>query len=275
VTNALNVGGTLGVTGRTTLGLLTATITTVTALTVIGNETVGGTLNVTGRTTLADAVITTVTATNLVVTGTASLPSSVNLSSLTVTNLTVTNNQTVGGNLRVTGIFTASGTSNYIGVATFSNVTDSNAVNVGSIVTAGGVGIAKNLTVGTGVTVGSVTTQTVVTALFSNNSLYSSYTSQFIVTNALINLDTFSASAYRSAKYIVQIVDGTKVQIEEIMLFHDGTNVYMTEYASMNNTGNLGDFDAVLNAGTVTLNFTANYSPTSMVIKVVRTAITI
>ena len=275
VTNALTVGTTLGVTGRTTLGLLTATITTVTALTVIGNETVGGTLNVTGRTTLADAQITTVTATNLVVTGTASLPSNVNLSNLTVTNLTVTGNETVGGNLQVTGIFTASGISNHVGVATFSNVTDSNATNVGSIVTLGGVGIAKNLTVGTAVTVGSVSTQSVVTALFSNNSLYSSYTSQFIVTNALINLDTFSSSAYRTAKYIIQIVDGVKVQVEEIMLFHDGTNVYMTEYASMNNTGNLGDFDAVLNAGTVTLNFTANYSPTSMTVKVVRTAITL
>jgi len=275
VTNALTVGTTLGVTGRTTLGLLTATITTVTALTVIGNETVGGTLNVTGRTTLADAVITTVTATNLVVTGTASLPSNVNLSSLTVTNLTVTGNETVGGNLQVTGLFTATNTANFAGLVRFTNATDSNATNVGAVVVTGGVGIAKNLTVGTGVTVGTASTQTVVPSVFSNNVLYSSYTSQFIVTNALINLDTFSAAAYRSAKYFVQIVDGTKIQVEEIVLFHDGTNVYMTEYASMNNTGNLGDFDAVLNAGTITLNFTANYSPTSMTIKVVRTAITV
>jgi hypothetical protein len=131
------------------------------------------------------------------------------------------------------------------------------------------------LTVGTGVTVGASSTQTVVPSVFSNNVLYSSYTSQFIVTNSLISLDTFSSSAYRSAKYFVQIVDGTKIQVEEIVLFHDGTNVYMTEYAAMNNTGSLGDFDATIGGGTVTLNFTANYSPTSMTIKVVRTAITV
>ena len=278
ITDNTTIGGSLRVTGRTTLGLLTATISTVTSLTVIGNESVGGTLSVTGRTIIGDVYggpSNTITATNLVITGSASLPGNIILAALTVTNLTVNENETIGGNLQVSGLFTATGISNFTGLTTFSNVTDSNTPNSGAVTVLGGLGIVKNLTVGTAVTVGAVSTQSVVTALFSNNSLYSSYTSEYIVTNALIYLDTFSASSYRTAKYIIQIVDGARVHVEEMMLFHDGTDVYVTEYAIGTNTGELGSFDATLTAGTVTLTFTANYTPTNMTIKVARTSITL
>jgi hypothetical protein len=224
---------------------------------------------------------TTATINNLVVTGTASLPSTISLTALTVTNLTVTNNETVGNNLSVGNLFTATGASVFgstisvAGIASFNSTQDSNATNNGSIVTLGGVGIAKNLTVGTAVTVGTATTQTTVNAYYSNNFLLSSYTSGFIVSNSQINLDTFSASAYRTCKYVIQIVDGTKIHVEEILLFHDGTNVYMTEYGIATSQGELGEFDATLATGTVTLKFTANYTPTSMTIKTVRQAITL
>jgi hypothetical protein len=105
--------------------------------------------------------------------------------------------------------------------------------------------------------------------------LLSSYTSGFIVSNAQINLDTFSASAYRTCKYVIQIVDGTKIHVEEILLFHDGTNVFMTEYGIATSQGELGEFDATLATGTVTLKFTANYTPANMTIKTVRQAITL
>jgi len=224
---------------------------------------------------------TTATINNLVVTGTASLPSTISLTALTVTNLTVTNNETVGNNLSVGNLFTATGASVFgstiavAGIASFNSTQDSNATNNGAIVTAGGVGIAKNLTVGTAVTVGTATTQTTVNAYYSNNFLLSSYTSGFIVSNSQINLDTFSATAYRTCKYVIQIVDGTKIHVEEILLFHDGTNVYMTEYGIATSQGELGEFDATLATGTVTLKFTANYTPTSMTIKTVRQAITL
>ena len=58
------------------------------------------------------------------------------------------------------------------------------------------------------------------------------------------------------------------------MLFHDGTNAYLTEYAIMTSTGELGAFDANYAGGTMTVNFTPNYTPTAMTIKLVRTAIT-
>jgi hypothetical protein len=234
----------------------------------------------------------TVTATNLVISGTATLPTNVILSNLTVTNLTVTSTTPTLGSPSFGAIVVSGGvgiakdiyvgttatfnsTIAVTGIASFNNVTDSNATNNGSVILAGGVGIAKNLVVGSAVTIGSVTTQTVVTAVYSNNFLDASYTSGYISSPTEITLDTYSSTTYRTAKYLIQIVDAALVHVEEIMLFHDSTNVYMTEYGVMSNTGELGDFDATLAANTITLKFTPNYTPTSMTVKVVRTTITL
>lgn len=136
----------------------------------------------------------------------------------------------------------------------------------GALVVGGGVGIGGALNVtgagsfgSTGVTVG--------------NTLISSYTSGAISTIAAQNLDTFSTSTYRSAKYTVQIVDANKVHVTEMMVFHDNTTVYKMEYGISTNTGELGTFDATLAANVITLTFTPNYTPTGMIIKANRTSI--
>ena len=174
-----------------------------------------------------------------------------------------------------TGLVSLSGALSVAGIASFTNVTDSTAVGNGAVVISGGIGVAKAATIGTSLTVGGSNSATIYNSIFSNNFLLSSYTSGFITTNSLINLDTYSSSAYRTCKYVVQIVDGTKIHVEEIILFHDGTNVFMSEYAITTSQGELGTFDAALSGGTVTLNFTANYTPTNMTIKTVRQAITL
>lgn len=145
--------------------------------------------------------------------------------------------------------------------------TASNSSSAGALVVTGGVGIGGALNVGgsgsfaaTGVTIG--------------NSLISSYTSSVITTNASQNLDTFSTSTFRTARYTIQVVDGTKVHITEMTVFHDNSVVYKNEYGISTNTGELGAFDATLAAGTITLTFTPNYTPAAMTIKANRTAIT-
>jgi hypothetical protein len=84
------IGGTLDVTGATTLGGLTAGASTLDSAAVTNNATVGGTLEVTGATTLAAT-----SATTLSTSGTATLDS-----------VDVTNNAGVGGTLWVTGAAT-------------------------------------------------------------------------------------------------------------------------------------------------------------------------
>ena len=90
VTNNATVGGTLGVTGATTLS---------STLDVTSNATVGGTLDVTGSTTLAD----------------------VDAGDATVNSLGVTNGATVGGTLDVTGNSTFGGLVDIDGTVSIDN----------------------------------------------------------------------------------------------------------------------------------------------------------
>jgi len=72
--------------------------------------------------------------------------------------------------------------------------------------------------------------------------------------------DSFQALSFRTAKYIVQMTSGTDYHATEVLLIHDGTSVYMTEYGSMFTNVSLGDIDADIVDGIVRL----LVSPTSI-----------
>lgn len=58
-------------------------------------------------------------------------------------------------------------------------------------------------------------------------------------------IDTFDATVYRSAKYVVQCTHSTGgYQTMEILLMHDGTDVYITRYGLMFTGSQLATFDA-------------------------------
>lgn len=98
VTGNMTVGGTLGVTGHTTLTTLsTSGLATLNSAAVTTSLTVGTTLGVTGTSTLG--------AVNAGATSTTTLASS---GLATLNSLSVTNNATVGGTLGVTGVATLS-----------------------------------------------------------------------------------------------------------------------------------------------------------------------
>jgi hypothetical protein len=59
-----------------------------------------------------------------------------------------------------------------------------------------------------------------------------------------------------------------------MIVFHVGIDVYINEYGISTNNGLLGAFDATIGGNLVTLRFTP-VSATAMVIKVVRSTITI
>lgn len=73
-----------------------------------------------------------------------------------------------------------------------------------------------------------------------------------------VTLDEFEASTYRSGKYLVSIKekDSFYYQSTEIMLLHDGTNVYTTEYATLLSSSTLAVFTADINSGNVRIRVT-------------------
>jgi hypothetical protein len=178
-------------------------------------------------------------------------------------SLTTVTNLTVNGQALITNVLTITESQN------------SNATTNGAVRISGGVGVVKDVFVGGTITSGATlaaTSATVVPALFSNNFLLSSFTSGIISGVTKVDLDSYSSTVYRSARYFVQIVDGADIHISEISLFHDGVKAYINEYGIATNNGQLGIFDAELTLGNVIVNFTPT-NATNMQIKMVRIGI--
>lgn len=85
--------------------------------------------------------------------------------------------------------------------------------------------------------------------------------------------DSFSALDFRSAKYQVQVYSNTvnQYEISEIFLMHDDSNVYVTEYAIINQGERLMTFDASIHNSTVRLLCNPNYAVNE--VKVFRTVL--
>lgn len=66
-------------------------------------------------------------------------------------------------------------------------------------------------------------------------------------------LFTSAAAGFRTTKYLVQITSGSVYQATEIVLIHDGTNVYKSEYGQVFSGAVLATFDADINSGNVRL----------------------
>jgi hypothetical protein len=175
----------------------------------------------------------------------------------------------IGGNLYVAGTITSQ--NNF----TLASTTAASSTQSGALQVAGGAGIGGNLYASGFISAGSTASNSVVTAFVSNNSAYTSYTSNVITNGIQVILDTFSTSTYRTAKYTVQIVDGASIHAQEILLFHNGSTVYKTEYAVVYNNTELGSFDADVSGGLARLLFTASPTPTALTVKMVRIGLTL
>jgi hypothetical protein len=86
-------------------------------------------------------------------------------------------------------------------------------------------------------------------------------------------VDSWSAADFRSAKYQIQIYSNTanQYEISEIFLMHNDTNVFITEYAIINEGERLMTFDASINNSTVRLLATPIYAINE--VKVFRTVL--
>jgi len=90
-------------------------------------------------------------------------------------------------------------------------------------------------------------------------------------TNANQVVDSFAKATFRCAKFLIQVTSGSSYQSSELLAIHDGTTVYITEYASISTGSTLATFDADINSNNVRLLTT----PTNAVsvIKVTRTGV--
>ena len=204
---------------------------------------VSGSFTSLGTTGLTTTGIVNLAGPTLTITSNTSIASYANVAS----GLIVGANEWVGGNTTVIG-----------NITTNSNLAVTNAGTFGT-----------SVTVGNAFTVGTATT---ITNSFSG-----------INSASPIILDMFSATAFGSAKYLIQIVDTgvtpNKVETAEMTLVHDrngsSTLVYINTYGVVANQGSLGSFLGTYALGTIRLQFTPSYTPTAMAVKVVRTAITL
>jgi len=107
----------------------------------------------------------------------------------------------------------------------------------------------------------------------SSSSTLGSISGNTVIISSVGNVDSFSNTTFRSAKYYVQANVGSNFHMLEISLIHDGTNVWMTQYGEIFTTISLGTFDASIVSGNVVLSF--NPVTTNITVKTIRTAVTI
>lgn len=74
-----------------------------------------------------------------------------------------------------------------------------------------------------------------------------------VTTTPLQVADSFPATTYRAAKYLIQATSGSSFQVCEVLLIHDDTTVYQTEYANVMSGTRLITVDGNIVGGQVQL----------------------
>ena len=90
-------------------------------------------------------------------------------------------------------------------------------------------------------------------ASFADHDALKPVSASFSTTTANQVADTFPAQSYRTAKYLVQMTSGSDFHATEVLLIHDGTTVYMTEFGTIFSNASLGTIDGDINSGSVRL----------------------
>lgn len=165
-----------------------------------------------------------------------------------------------------TGAFTTLSADSF----TVTDNTSSTNTTTGALVITGGVGIGENLNVGGDLTVdGKVFNRTVGGTVLTEDEVI-----QFeIATTSATEIDSFSATAYRSARYLIQISQGSDYQVSEFRVLHNGTQAFVTEYSVLETNGALaGPFTAAVSAGQVRISATMS-SASNATVNMVRTTV--
>ena len=91
-------------------------------------------------------------------------------------------------------------------------------------------------------------------AVFLDADALRNTTTEFATTTSNQIADSFSSFSYRTAKYLIQATSGSAYHATEVMLIHDGTDVYLSEYGTILTTAqSLMTIDADILNGNVRL----------------------
>jgi len=234
-------GFTLTNNGTVTIG---STALVFTQFTGLGQIVAGTGLDKTGNTLDIDSTVVTLTGTQTLTNKTLTSPTLTTPDLGTPSAATLTN---------ATGLPVATGNANLgTGVATF-------------LTTPSSANLAAALTdeAGSG-TVAFTTSPTFVTPTLGAAAATSIAFADALVGSALATagtsattIDTWSATTYSAAKYIVQMKKGNDIEVIEMLVAVNGTNdVYVTEYADVISNAELGTTNAVYSSGNVLLQVT-------------------
>jgi hypothetical protein len=113
--------------------------------------------------------------------------------------------------------------------------------------------VSNTVTISNNTTISNTLTVSVRAAVGPTLSVQSTNT---VYANAVAGqtiVDTFSTT-YRTTKYLIEVKNATTGYMsEELLLTHDGTTVFLTEYAVVNTVATFCTFDADISAGNVRL----------------------
>ena len=135
--------------------------------------------------------------------------------------------------------------------------------------------IGQDVATNAAVTFGSVATGAI--TLDSGTGELNTST-QVVTVNTITTVDSFDKTVYRTAKYLVQVTQGSKYTTSEVLLAHDGTTSYMSEYAVIELGGTVIPLtvSTSISASNVLLRVTiTDAASTNATVKIARTLIAV
>ena len=80
------------------------------------------------------------------------------------------------------------------------------------------------------------------------------YVTSTLTTTTETAVATLSSTTYRSAKFMIQVTEGSEYQVTEALMIHDGTDAFVTVYGTMfTGSAALATFDADISSGSMKL----------------------
>ena len=99
----------------------------------------------------------------------------------------------------------------------------------------------------------------------TTGAIISTYPNTVIASSGVAtNVDVFSTSVYRTAKYIFQANTNSAYESSEVLVVHDGSTAYRTVYAVIGSGSSLGNISATVNGTNVLVQYTADNNNTNI-----------